>query len=1139
MNTALNQKIIHYLTSFDEPQEVCVTGNDAIVRGALEAGVGGVFSYPGTPSTEISDAFSAISRFQASQDHGGESSELPSSILSSSPVYFEYSVNEKIALEKAIAFAIGKRNALCCMKNVGLNVASDALMTIPYQTITGSLVIVVCDDPGCHSSSNEQDSRHWGNHASVPVFDPATPEEAFDMTRDAFALSAKTRLPVLVRMTTRVSHSRGSFDFQQIETAASQGVFERSPRHINIPARTATAHQRLLDKLHGDSLVPFSNVYNQVTRAKNKSDLGVIVSGVPAAYFLEQASTHQLIDDLNTLKIGLINPFPGDVVLEFLESGIKKILVLEELDPIIENNVRIVAQKNAIKVEIYGKGDFRLSPVGEYSQDIVNDALAQFTGKTLENKTTHHLPDSGALSMDLPIRPPSLCAGCPHRATYYGLKLALPREKDEVILCGDIGCLGLGGLPPLNMMDTVNHMGMSVSMAQGLDRALGKSSDAKIIALLGDGSFFHSGIPSLLNAVYTNANITVIVFDNRTIAMTGCQDNPGARDVDPSRKINIEALVKGLGVKQVETIDPFELNNACDKVKQAVDFQGVSVLISKSPCVMLANLEPMPEQRIVVDQSKCKTCANHDDPALHCSQVCNVESGLARARARSLGEHAIEGHEQLCPANICNHGFVSAIQAEDYKTALEIVRDKMLFAHTCGEICHRPCEGNQGDKIPLKTLKKFVATLENNFADFSQVIERAARQEQKDLQVAIVGGGPAGLSAAYDLIQAGYAVTVYEKASKAGGLLTHVIPGFRFDKTKYDQEIELLNLLGVDFQYNKSLGDSIHLSELATDFDAVIVAVGLGQATTLPSIESNVAADRKFTSTDFLNLFNADEVTLEQGANVLIIGGGNSAMDAARAAQKLNPQGRTIISCLEEKTAMPAFQEEITHALAAGITLLDDSCVGRIENPGNGHYKVYLNHYGSGDSLDCIEVDYVITAIGQRAETLLPESWAQVKQDSLGRIRPDKSGLPANVFVAGDLVADNHQSLIGAIGSGKKAAIDVRKALENYAFDYEGQLALDKLTSEITEQRTFSTLLASVDHNFDAALMQEKIAPFNLHQTCERCNHCIDNFGCPSLCKVDGQVVINQQSCIRCGLCIDVCPNNAIHWTTELALEIH
>ena len=344
MNPALKQKIIEFLTSFEEPHEVCVTGNDAVVRGAIEVGVGGVFSYPGTPSTEIPEAFSRIHRFQLDAGHQADHPELMSS-----PLYFEYSVNEKVALEKAIAFAIGNRSALCSMKNVGLNVASDALMTIPYQTIMGALVIVVCDDPGCHSSSNEQDSRHWGKHASVPLFDPATPAEAIAMTRDAFVLSAKARLPVIVRMTTRVSHSRGSFDFNRIRSQPDHGSFERSPRHINIPARTASAHQRLLDKLNSEPLVPFNLEHNRITRSKNKSDSGVIVSGVSAAYFLEQANTHQLIDDLNFLKIGLVNPFPADVVLEFMNLGLKNILILEELDPIVENGVRIVAQKNAVR----------------------------------------------------------------------------------------------------------------------------------------------------------------------------------------------------------------------------------------------------------------------------------------------------------------------------------------------------------------------------------------------------------------------------------------------------------------------------------------------------------------------------------------------------------------------------------------------------------------------------------------------------------------------------------------------------------------------------------------------------------------------------------------------------------------------
>jgi len=404
--------------------------------------------------------------------------------------------------------------------------------------------------------------------------------------------------------------------------------------------------------------------------------------------------------------------------------------------------------------------------------------------------------------------------------------------------------------------------------------------------------------------------------------------------------------------------------------------------------------------------------------------------------------------------------------------------------------------------------------------------------------VAVIGGGPAGLSSAYDLVQAGYDVTVFERHSKPGGLLTQVIPNFRFDKEKYDQEINLLEQLGVDFHYNMSLGDSIQLHQLATDFDAVIVAVGLGQATTLPIIENGFAEDRKFNSVDFLRLFNSDEVRIEPGATVLIIGGGNSAMDAARSAQKLNPGGRTVISCLEEKAAMPAFQEEISHALEAGISILDDSCVDRVDTLDNDRYQVYLNRYSSGESLDNMYVDYVITAIGQVAESILPDNWEQTKQDPLGRIADKASGEPDNIFVAGDLATGNHQSLIGAIGSGKKAAIAVRKKLENYAYDYEGQTALDNLSDESIEQRTFSNLLSSSDIAIDPQFILQKIKSFHLHQTCERCNHCIDNFGCPSLHKLDGHVVIDQKSCIRCGLCIDVCPNNAIRWETSPVLKV-
>ncbi|RKZ99618.1 MAG: hypothetical protein DRQ47_10750, partial [Gammaproteobacteria bacterium] len=621
----MKNKIIDMLTSHETPEEVCVMGNEGVARAALEMAVTGTFAYPGTPSTEISMIFSMIQEFQNANNTAVEYPEI-----SQNKVYFEYSINEKIALEKAIACAIGSKSALACMKNVGLNVALDALMTIPYQTINAPLVLIICDDPGCHSSSNEQDSRHFAIMAAVPLLDPSTPEEAYQMTREAFALSDELKLPVIVRLTTRISHGRGAFAYNSILKDESSGHFPKEPININVPARTSIAHQNLLDKYNQDTLNPYFSRLNinsiQEADTGKTKELAVMASGISATYLQEQIETHNLGEKFDYLKIGLINPFPEQDVLRFLQQGYKKILILEELDSILENGTRIVAQKNNIAVEIIGKGSYGLTPVGEYSLTLVGQALEQFIDMPLVDKSIKVQSVMADFTKDLPIRPPALCVGCPHRATYYAMKMALPSNHQDFILCGDIGCLGLGALPPLKMMDTVNHMGMSISMAQGLEIAVGKDADGneknKIIALIGDGTFFHSGIVSLLNAVYTKANISVIIFDNRTIAMTGMQVNPGV-DHSESKdygEVDLENLLHGMGIKSVESMDPFDMKDSYQKLKNSIDYQGVSVLISKSPCVILDGYQQKFEQDLIVDPTKCKTCANHDDSSLHCSQ---------------------------------------------------------------------------------------------------------------------------------------------------------------------------------------------------------------------------------------------------------------------------------------------------------------------------------------------------------------------------------------------------------------------------------------------------------------------------------------------------------------------------------------
>ncbi len=1117
-NMMMKNKVVEMLTSYDTPKSVCVMGNEGVARAAIEAGVAGVFAYPGTPSTEISMIFSGIREFQTAGDWAEENPEI-----TQNPIYFEYSINEKIALEKAIAYSIGNRSSMACMKNVGLNVAADPLMTIPYQTICAPLVVIVCDDPGCHSSSNEQDSRHFAISASIPLLDPATPEEAYRMTREAFIISEDLQLPVIVRLTTRVSHGRETFAYHSIKSDKREGYFHRDPININVPARTAIAHQRLLDKLQNECLQPCrSRLNTSRTPDSERTGLAVIASGIAANYFMELFETYELSEELAFLKIGMMHPFPEQDVLRFLQIGYRQILILEELDAILENSVRIVAQKNRIDVDIFGKHCFDLPTVGEYSLSLVRKALELFLHKPLPNKN----PPIRLADFDekLPMRPPTLCVGCPHRATFYAMKLALPRKTDETILCGDIGCLGLGALPPLSMMDTVNHMGMSISMAQGLDLAVGQRQDGKrgkTIALIGDGTFFHSGMTSLLNAIYTHADISIIIFDNRTIAMTGGQVNPGTPHTkqDEFQRVDIEKLVRGMGVSFVERMDPFKVEDTYQKIKASINHQGVSVLISVSPCIMLESDKQTPVMPLYVDHSKCKTCANHSDDAQYCSQTTTAEYGLTRARAKIAAAEHIAGVQQSCPANICNHGFFNAILAENYKTALEIVRDKMLFARTCGDICHRPCEAGSSQNVPIKKLKQFVASDIINFADQNNVLQRI--QGQPGHRVAIVGAGPAGLSAAYDLALCGYAVTVYEKEQEPGGVLHHQIPGFRMDKQGLQSEIQILEGLGVTFNYGVALGEKIDLQFLSTEYNAIILAIGVGVSSTLDIIEDTVPEQKRYNAMDFLYQFNASKLVLKPGSSFVVIGGGNSAMDAARAAKKLSPENRVTLCCIEGEDHIPAFRDEIKEALAEGVEILANSFISQVQHGASSKLTLSMKTYDCNKELSPLNCDFVITAIGQRGAAKLLEESGIDSCDDLNRIETNSASLLSewdNVFAAGDVQSSNHMSLIGAIASGKKAAVGVRRLLEGYEHHYEGEAALQDLNNEITPEARSDPILLENIHQFD------------LYQTCERCNHCIDNFACPSLVKKDGKVTIEQSSCIRCGLCIDVCPNNAIKW---------
>lgn len=1127
----MSNKVVDILSSYTSPHKVSAIGNEAVARGAIEAGVNGVFSYPGTPSTEISEIFNFISIFQ---DHPKNKKKYPT--LVQNKTYFEYSINEKVALEKAIAYSIGNKSAMCVMKNVGMNVASDPLMSVTYQTIIAPLVIIVCDDPGCHSSSNEQDSRYWGNMASVPVFNPATPEDAYRMTKHAFKLSAELRLPVIVRTTTRVSHTRGMLEYNKIIVDKREASFERMPEHINIPARTAVAHQKLLNKLYSETVDPFFNEFNKVLFEGKEKSLAIISSGVSTTYLLEIIQRNNLSNKLELFDLGLIFPFPEKDVLAFLQRGFEKVLILEELDPIIENAVRNVAQKNELTCTLVGKEGAGLSLTGEYSLDGIDNALANFLEiETIKDET---LDSIGEYIDGLPPRPPALCSGCPHRASYYALKLIVPQNNShsgerahDTILCGDIGCSGLGALPPLKMIDTINHMGMSISMAQGLSEAL-KDNKTKVVAMLGDGTFFHSGIASLLNAVYTKANMLVIIFDNRTIAMTGHQDHPGAAHSEKYNEIELEPLIKGMGIKYVETLMPFDMKDTYKKIDEAMGQEGVSVVISKAPCVFLPDYKAFTrdDAKIVIDHTKCNTCHNHTDHGIACSKKAKSGSNLTRAVAKIRAEERVDSKDQSCPANICNHGFFNSILEKDYKTALDMVRDKLLFSRTCGDICHRPCElfsnHESNSTIPIKQLKKFVSGIDENFKDFSSALDQKEKAIKKDKHIVIVGAGPAGLSAAYDLIRDGYDVTVYEKENAAGGLIKYVIPDFRMDKQGFDFEVSQLEKMGVQFKFNTALGKDIQLEEISNQYDGVVVALGLGKSIKLDIVNA-ISDEKKFDGMSFLKAYNLKTLSIEAESIILVVGGGNSAIDVARSAKRLNTNNEIILSCLETEEDMPAFTEEIVHAREEGITIIPNSYVAKCSE--KERIEIVLNAFDSNNHLEDLRCDYIVVAIGQQGYV---DEYAAIGDEHLSkenRIKADKNtGFTSfkNVFVAGDICDDNHMSLIGAIASGKRAVIGLKQHLEGYQHSYEGLNALLNLNHKENEGATANSIALEGD-------ITEFIKKFNLFQSCEKCNHCIDNLGCPAMIKVEGKIVIDYTKCTKCGLCIDVCPNDAIAWEKE------
>lgn len=546
--------------------KVCM-GNEAIALGAIRAGVKIVAGYPGTPSTEIIETL----------------------IEEKNPnVNVQWSINEKAAMEVTAGAAYTGARAMVTMKQVGLNAAADPLMSLAYIGVKGGMVVVVADDPGPWSSQTEQDTRLFAKFANLPVFDPSTPEEAYEMIQDAFTISEEFSLPVFLRPTTRVCHASAAVELGDVPAPSETACFEKKPEWVIFPALSYRKHGELEIK-QGQLSDRFSRMKYNYTEGRGAK--GVAASGIAWLYAREVIDEYRL--DVTLFKVGTPYPLPEEKAGEFLNS-VESVLTLEELDPVIEEQLLILADG---RKNILGKRTGHLPCNGEYSYDIVRDALFKYLGKETEGFETAELPP-------FPVRPPVLCAGCPHRASFYEVKIAA-KGMAKPVYTGDIGCYTLGNAAPLAMVDTCLCMGAGITIAQGLTLA---EPGTKCVAFIGDSTFFHTGIPGVINAVYQNTDITVVVLDNRTTAMTGHQPHPGTGRTAMgarTKALDIETMLRACGVEKIYTIDPLDYENSVATFKEAIEFNGPSAVISRSPCIVQMK---KPETTAGVSDEICIGC---------------------------------------------------------------------------------------------------------------------------------------------------------------------------------------------------------------------------------------------------------------------------------------------------------------------------------------------------------------------------------------------------------------------------------------------------------------------------------------------------------------------------------------------------
>jgi len=988
-------------------------GNEAISRGLVEAGCQFMTAYPGTPSSEILPAVIEFSR------------ELGLDI------YAEWSTNEKVALETALAAAYSGKRTAVAMKQVGLNVAADPALSAAYIGVIGGLLLIVADDPGLHSSQTEQDSRLFALFAKIPALDPSSPQEARDMVALAFALSERHQLPVMLRPTVRVCHSEQSIECRPVDAPLRPAAFEKNPRRwAATPRARAMQHQQLNRKLAAIEQEFEHFPGNQAFFPPNLAPLaplGIVAAGVSYAYLNDVLGALGLAAQLPILKIATAYPLPRKLVAEFA-SRCERLLVIEETDAAVEMQIRL-------PLPVWGRLTGHVPSDGELTPGVIEKlvvAAAREAGLAATERPANRLQELVA-GMQLPVRRPTFCPGCGHRSIFYALRRAFP----EAIFPGDIGCYTLG----LNQgsVDTVHDMGASISMASGFYHAYAQDSKTPpIFATIGDGTFFHSGAAGLENAVYNGARFVLLVLDNGTTGMTGMQPTPEfgeTADGHAGGIVHLETLIRGCGIRYLEHADPTDLATFQRVLLDALDHSraadgGIAVVLARYACVtqmkgLGPNKIPLPVE-------------------VHHGVRPRAVEAAAALDAQWMPQHRnrLSPCAEACPAGNDIEHLMSLAEADRWPEAARMLYEEHPFPSTLGRVCPHPCEtgcnrGTYDGALSINAIERMAGDRGHSAAAF------VTRREATGKRIAVVGGGPSGLTAAYHLARLGHAVEIIEARPAIGGMLRWAITEYRLPGQVLERELEVFTALGVKLRTGVRLGQHMAWSEL-DHFDAVYLATGAWQQRRL-NVPGEDLPD-VLSGLDFLCLARDGEAPAP-GRRVAIVGGGNTAIDAARTARR---KGAAVVDVYYD--VLLAIPGEVDAARAEGIVLHQAMVPAGFETAPNGGLRMLLRDLtvnrpeatsaGAIFHTAATEVDSVLVCIGGDADLAYlarPEPGGESGKVlvSNGRLAVDAWGRTrqARIFAGGDASSVGAGTVTGAINAGKRAALAIDEYLGGKPLD--------------------------------------------------------------------------------------------------------